>query len=61
MDNEPQDGLDVIRVEMHHPSLLGDTLSLASSAKLIRGVQTMVQAAAWAAVTPSGILEGQVR
>lgn len=58
MDNF-SDSMDVIRVEVLDPRLADDTLSLSSAAKLLRGTQTMLQSAAWAAVTPASILEGQ--
>src|SRR5687768_13234120 len=59
MDNASYDSMDVIRVEVLNPGYAEQTVTLASGAKLIRGTQTMLQAAAWSAVTPASILEGQ--
>ena len=52
------DPVDVLRVELLHPDLMGGSINLARGAKLLRGIQVLVQSAAWAAVQPGQILEG---
>jgi hypothetical protein len=52
------DPVDVIRVELLHPDLMDGSINLARGAKLLRGIQVLVQSAAWAAVQPGQILEG---
>lgn len=55
---EYANAVDMIRAEIVDPGYADEAISLSSGVKLVRGMQVMIQSAAWAAVQPSGILEG---